>query len=59
MALLALRALQIKLTRVGCAATLHGMESQPLTGVFQESCRLKLKIMPPFSPQVPDLVFLD
>jgi hypothetical protein len=28
-------------------------------GVFQESCRLKLKIMPPFFPQIPVLVFLD
>ena len=28
-------------------------------GVFQESCRLKLKFMPPFFPQDPVLVFLD
>jgi CRISPR-associated endonuclease/helicase Cas3 len=32
---------------------------QASTGVFQESCRLKLKIMPPFFPQIPVLVFLD
>ena len=30
-----------------------------LSGVFQESCRLKLKFMPPFFPQDPVLVFLD
>ena len=29
------------------------------SGVFQESCRLKLKFMPPFFPQDPVLVFLD
>jgi hypothetical protein len=28
-------------------------------GVFQGSCRLKLKFMPPFFPQDPVLVFLD
>lgn len=28
-------------------------------GVFQESCRLKFKFMPPFFPQDPVLVFLD
>ncbi len=30
-----------------------------VAGVFQESCRLKLKVMPPFFPQDPVLVFLD
>ncbi|NOR42086.1 MAG: phosphatidylinositol kinase, partial [Gammaproteobacteria bacterium] len=35
--------------------SMHGL----LSGVFQESCRLKLKIMPPFFPQPPVLVFLD